>query len=284
MPMKRFGSVAALVAVAIVITARAASAQQWVCYRFAIGETADAAALRITGYTRHASDAHFQILDPAASRFIAKRRYARVRPHWLACSWSTRGGAVQMVNSAAVTAPLARQQSPIERPIAGVRLDPFWCAIVVLLIAPFGIYRAERYWTQRRAAAAAMMQFGRSVIREFERPLTHLRDPARPLDSRLRIKPHRRRVDVLLAPASGRQYPNLSDHRMNVQYDLERIRAVLRHEPFVVESMRQRGKWVVLSFRATGNRNRQVSCERPSPQSRRRWWKYSAVGENHSSA
>ena len=79
--------------------------------------------------------------------------------------------------------------------------------------------------------------------------MTATRDPRPALKSRLRFKPYRSRLEVLLAPAVGRSYPNLSDHRKNVEYDVERVRHALGDTPFFSDSIRQRGEWVVLSFR-----------------------------------
>ena len=38
-------------------------------------------------------------------------------------------------------------------------------------------------------------------------------------------------VRGLVAPADGRTYPNLVDHRRNVEYDVERVLRLLKHEP-----------------------------------------------------
>ena len=66
--------------------------------------------------------------------------------------------------------------------------------------------------------------------------------------SRLRLAPARRRLDVLLAPADGRTYPNLFDHRRNVEYDVERVVWLLRGEPFINGRPYARGPWVVIPF------------------------------------
>jgi hypothetical protein len=40
----------------------------------------------------------------------------------------------------------------------------------------------------------------------------------------------------------------LSDHRSNVEYDVQRVLTVLRDEPFVVGRPFMDGRWVVLPF------------------------------------
>ena len=45
----------------------------------------------------------------------------------------------------------------------------------------------------------------------------------RPVRSALRCNVRRSRFDVLLAPGQGRRYPNLMDHKKNVEYDVARV-------------------------------------------------------------
>lgn len=228
---------ALLVVGAALLVPRMASAQQWVCYPISAGETAAGAALRLAGDANARHDERFQILDPSASRFVSKSRYARIRPGWLAC---TLGHSAPV--HLAVSATAVADRWP----------DPFWLVPVLLLIMSLTLFEVDRRWRRRREAIIDMTQFGQSVIREFERPLVQSRDPGPALKSQLRFKPSRSRLEVLFAPAAGRSYPNLSDHRKNVEYDVERVRHALGDTPFIGDSVRQRGEWVVLSFRRAG--------------------------------
>jgi hypothetical protein len=79
--------------------------------------------------------------------------------------------------------------------------------------------------------------------------LIEVRHPASPLRTRLRLLPGRRRVEILLAPVDGRHYPNLSDHRKNVEYDVERVVAVLGDKRFVCGELAAYGRWVIIPFR-----------------------------------
>jgi hypothetical protein len=247
--MKQVSAAALLVFTAVALAPGAASAQQWVCYPFLPGETAAAAASRIAGDGAHLHRERFQVLDPSASRFVDRSRYDRLRPGWVACT-KTRGAPVQL-RVAGATAATGVALQPLRIGTASeIRLDPLWFLLLLLLTMPFGLREADRRVKQRRAVIAAMTRFGESVIREFEQPLAQSRDPGPALRARVRVKPRRRRLEVLLAPAPGRSYPNLSDHRKNVEYDVERVRRALGEESFVGDSIRQRGEWVVLRFRA----------------------------------
>ena len=213
------------------LSPQTASAQQWRCYPFLQGETAPGAAARIAG-----DAGAFEILDLSVSRFVPKNRYGRIRSSWVACTWV-----------------MPRLQSAVihtgERSW-DIQPDPLWYVLVLVLVTPWGAYEVNRRLKVRRAVIAVMTQFGNSIVQEFERPLVQSRDPRRALRSRLRFQPLRNRVQVLLAPAPGRSYPNLSDHKKNVEYDIERVRQILGDTPYVNDSVRQRGDWVVLGFRA----------------------------------
>ena len=83
---------------------------------------------------------------------------------------------------------------------------------------------------------------------EFERPLLEADTAARPIRSRLKANPDRRRLEILLAPVPGKRYPNLSDHRDNLAYDVGRVLRALRDRSFVSAPPYAEGAWVVLSF------------------------------------
>lgn len=237
MTTKRLRCAALLVVGAAALAPRVASAQQWVCYSFAAGETAAGAARRIAGDANARHLERFQIFDPSVSKFVAKSRYDRIRQGWVACTLGQ--GAPPQLGAAATS-------TAVRRP------HPFLMVPILLLAMSFGLYEFDRRWRRRRAAIIDMTQFGQLVIREFERPLVQSRDPRPALKSQLRFTPYRSRLEVLLAPAMGRSYPNLSDHRKNVEYDMERVRHALGDTPFVSDSMQQRGEWVVLAFRKAG--------------------------------
>lgn len=227
-----------LAVAAICLAPRMSSAQQWRCYPFLRGETAGAAASRLAG-----DAGAFEILDLSTSRFVAKNQYGRIRPSWVGCTWVTQSIPAKLGR------PMVAAPTHAVKPTEAFP-DPLWSLLVLMLMTPWGAYEANRRWKRRRAVIGVMTQFGNSVIQEFERPLVQPRDARPALRSRLRLQPLRNRFQVLLAPVAGRSYPNLSDHKRNVEYDMERVRQLLGDTPYINDSMRQRGEWVVLGFRA----------------------------------
>jgi hypothetical protein len=96
-----------------------------------------------------------------------------------------------------------------------------------------------------------MQSFAERFISEFERPLTHPGSPERPLKARMRLVPRQRRVDILLAPNGGRSYPNLTDHRRNMTYDVGRVVRLIADARFTTGDAYADGRWVVVPCRLT---------------------------------
>lgn len=91
-----------------------------------------------------------------------------------------------------------------------------------------------------------LQRFGERFVHEFARTLVRV-GPSEPVvDARLRVRPHRAQVEVLLAPRGGRNYPNLVDHKQNVEYDVERVLRVLKDQRFGHGSLYAQGRWVVV--------------------------------------
>ena len=105
-----------------------------------------------------------------------------------------------------------------------------------------------------------MGQFAYLFVREFERPLLrHAAEPA--IKAHLRVSPYRGRLEICLAPGNGRRYPNLSDHRKNVEYDVDRVLSAMADESFVCGRLRMREGWVVVPFRFSARlKQRGVRC------------------------
>ena len=93
-----------------------------------------------------------------------------------------------------------------------------------------------------------MQRFGERFVREFERPLLERRAGAAPIRAQLRAHAGRGRLDVWLAPNAGRRYPNLSDHKDNVVYDVARVSQLLQDPSFVCTAPYAQGGWVVIPF------------------------------------
>ncbi len=97
-----------------------------------------------------------------------------------------------------------------------------------------------------RDRRAPLQRFGERFVYEFARPLVRVRLSEPVVEARLRVRPYRRQVEVLLAPRGGRPYPNLVDHKQNVEYDVERVLRVLEDQRFVAGPLYAQGRWVVV--------------------------------------
>jgi len=216
-----------------------AIAQSLLCTTIRRGEDAAHAAQRITGAASNTREPWFQIVD-ATSRFVPKADYASVRPGWYACVTTGLTDAVANTVSSNTSPWVGRLFQSADPDIA------LW--FVLLALIAIAMHNADQYLQGREQILEAMRQFSRKFVHEFERPLAAGDLSPRPIQSRLRFAPHASRLDILLAPGAGRRYPNLSDHRSNVEYDVQRVLTLLKDEPFVAGRPRMDGRWVVLPF------------------------------------
>jgi hypothetical protein len=260
-----------------------AFAQSPVCHAIRPGESAAQAARRTTGNGRNAYQAWFQIMN-ASSRFIPKSQYDRIHAGWRACvvpairsrssnanhveesepanvSEVSSGSSVPKVPAAptalasADTGDGAGDKSPpaasdVFRRLGGVDFPMLWlCAAVVVLW--LGWLIVDDYLFRRKTASIVVRNFVHRFVDEFERPLVRCAVEERPLRSRLRCGARLRRFDILLAPGEGRCYPNLSDHKKNVEYDVARVMRRLGDDSFVSGALYTQAGWIVVPFQFT---------------------------------
>lgn len=244
----RLAATRCAVASAIVLTAATRAVAEPACYTIQPGDTAALISLRLTGNIRQRHEPWFQIIDASRSRIVTKSEYGRIRPGWLACIPSSRLSLEwrrelpqTIVDGAAATGGRLRTV-PTGHPVV------VWWGVVVLAVMLLA-RAARQYVNRRQVIVSIMQQFGDRFIREFERPLILPGCGERPVESRLRVIPRRRRLEILLAPAGRRRYPNLSDHRRNVTYDVERVLRLLRDERFAGDQLSAHGRWVVVACR-----------------------------------
>ena len=239
-----------LPALIVLVMAPDALAQPFFCTPIRPGETAPQVAERITGEANGAQESWFQIVDPATSRFVAKERYGLVRAGWPACvATAMPAVAASPVGSNASlwTRDLQTAYDDVVRLVQSPDSDlGLW--LVLLALIAIATHSADHYFRDRDQVLKVMRRFSQKFVREFERPLGGADVSVRPIQSKLRFAPHASRVDILIAPGAGRRYPNLTDHRHNVEYDLRRVLNVLRDEPFVNGRPYMDGRWVVLPF------------------------------------
>jgi len=233
----------ALVSAMVATTAGLASAAPSVCYTIQHGDTAALISWRMTGSVDQTYEPWFQIVD-GYSRVVPKSQYLTLRAGWRACVPSSR---------LAVT-----QHRPQDRPgtgsggilqtVAASIAAGAWLGVavlVVMLVAHAGWEHARR----RRAIVSILQRFGERFVEEFERPLRMRGSNEPAVESRLCVIARRQRLEILLAPAGRRRYPNLTDHRRNVAYDADRIVRLLKDQRVVDGQLTSRGKWVVIACR-----------------------------------
>jgi hypothetical protein len=259
-PFARIG----LVALALAAAPWNVAAQSVLCDTIKVGDTASSVAKRPTGSMDNVQKPWFRIVDPAGSKLIGKASYDRILVGWQVCIPAARLGPqpsrVSPTGTSgggdAVELPFDGSQST-QQLIAGVPNEvPDTLKLALVLIGPvvfgavigFAWQGVERFLMVRRSLKREVQYFGDLFVKNFERPLVIDGVISRPIRARLRWVSFNRRLDILLAPAAGRRYPNLDDHRRNVEYDVERISQRLRHHPFVRRPLRAEGEWVVVPF------------------------------------
>jgi hypothetical protein len=264
-----------------------ASAQPPVCHAIRRGESATQAARRVTGNGQNAYHEWFQIMNPS-SRPVPKSQYNRIRLGWRACVVAPAMAlyarhveepaaatayaapkASRVPDVLAAPAALARTDSSdgpspavadVVRRLRGVDLWMLW--LCVAMVVPWCGWRmVDDYLTRRKTSALIVRHFVRRFVDEFERPLVRRDAGERPVRSDLRFGARRGRFAILLAPGEGRRYPNLSDHKKNVEYDVARVVRVLADDSFVSGAPYTKAGWIVVPFQFTADpKSSGVSC------------------------
>jgi hypothetical protein len=267
----------------LIVMLRASStdafAQSFVCHVMTRGESAAQAARRVTGNAQNAYQQWFQIMDPS-SRFVPKSQYNRIRAGSRACvvtpdirSVSSNANHVEVaadrsegavVSEAAdvsavpvlLTAPVSADGGDRPRPAAPDDIRrrfelTMWWLCVAMVVPWFGWRIVDDYLARRKTASFVMHYFVRRFVDEFERPLVRYGLDERPVRSRVRFGVRRGRFKILLAPGEGRRYPNLFDHKQNVEYDVARVMRVIADDSFVSGAPYTKAGWIVVPFQFT---------------------------------
>ena len=250
-----------LTAVVLAAASVDAIAQSAVCEMVRNGDTVTTVSRRLTGRADSHDQPWFRVFDRSRSRVIPRSGYNSLQPGWQACVPTTR-----VVRRASATVPRTEpppaRSLPHESPgparssVPEVTGDRRTLELALLLLGlgaagaavVCGLQSVEQVAMKRQALKREMLAFGRAFLNDFERPLLVDGVVDRPVYSRMRCVPRKRRLEILLAPGSGRRYPNLTDHRRNVEYDVSRIAHHLRKHPFVPSAPRAEGEWVVIPF------------------------------------
>jgi hypothetical protein len=247
----------------VVLTAASADAvaQSAVCEMVRPGDTAATVSRRLTGRANGHDEPGFRIFDRSRSRVIPRAQYPRLQSGWQACVPALRAvrhpaESIPLRASTATRSVPRRSMSAARSNLLQAAVNPRTRELALLLLGiaasgaavVCGCRSIEQVAMKRNALKLQMLVFGRAFLNDFERPLRVDGVADRPVHARIRFVPHQRRLDILLAPGSGRRYPNLADHKRNVEYDVRRIAHHLRNHPFVPSAPRAEGKWVVIPF------------------------------------
>ena len=215
----------------------------------ALGETG-AKVISIGSFAHPKWTPQMACIDELASRFVPKPRYGYVRAGWQACVAAGLPAPVAPPadsNASRWARHLRTAYDDVARLIQSPDSDlGLW--LVLLALIAIATHSADHYFRDREQVLKTMQRFSQKFVREFEGPLAAGDLSVRPIQSKLRFAPHASRLDILIAPGAGRRYPNLADHRNNVDYDLRRVLDLLRDEPFVNGRPYMDGRWVVLPF------------------------------------
>ena len=219
-----------------------AAAQEFVCWPIARGDTAPRLAHRLTGNPSAAYTDAFQIRDPARRLFVPKSQYRNLKAGWQACVASTplkSPPAAFAPEVAPVAAAIVPKEPAITLWIVASFLLVMICTAVAALLAPHPI-------------PPPLQRAGDAFVNAFARPLVDPGSNGPPIQTRLRFVRRKQQLEIAIAPGPGRRYPNLVDHKRNVEYDVTRVMGLLGHRLVVSDRLRAAGKWVVVPIRLAG--------------------------------
>ena len=242
-------------------------AQQFVCWPIARGDTAFELSRRLIGDAAAVHSDTFQIRDPARKMFVPKSRYQRLSTDWQACVATGTVKAVPRAYAPEVTlaaAPAVPEEpaitsaalAPMPPPLRAVRAgypvpDLVFAttagasALLVLFISA----AAASSWRRPRPIPTLLQRAGEEFVTAFAAPLHDSFSTLPPIQTRLRYVRRKQQLEISIAPGPGRRYPNLVDHKRNVEYDVRRVMRLLG-APFVVGGrLRSSGRWVVVPIR-----------------------------------
>lgn len=243
-------------------------AQHFVCWPIAAGDTASSLARRLTGSAGAAYGFAFQIRDPARRMFVPKSHYQRLQSDWQACV--ARGPVPDHLIAYAPVVELAESAmladelmvAPTPQALASAPLAPALRADRTLpdvpLAATIGAAVLLIMWLSAVAGFVAprpippsVRRAGKNFVTVFARPLADPASGVPAIQARLRFVRRKQRLEISIAPGPGRRYPNLADHRKNVEYDVDRVIRVLGNY-VLCNPPRAAGKWVVVTIRPAG--------------------------------
>lgn len=231
-----------------------ATTERFHCYRIRAGDSAADIAKHLTGHRGDLSGSLFQIFD-SQRQPVPLAQYDKISAGWTVCLAEGRAPAAIRTSVPANPATSVQHMPAVAELLPTFyNPDDVWWLASIVAAAATSLF-ALNSWRKQLALAHVMRRFGDDFVREFGRPWTRYRGAGPLPRARIRVNPRQSRIEILVAPSPGRTYPNLSDHRSNVEYDVLRIAAALKHAAFVSNEPYAEGEWVVLPFQFTGRVN-----------------------------
>jgi hypothetical protein len=197
--------------------------------------------------------------------FVPKSHYLRLSADWQACVATGPVTTTPLAYAPVVTlvaSPIAPEAPAIASPswaLAPGRLAPAhagWTQPDVLSSATIGgavlfvlLLGAAATSFAPRPIPPHIRRAGECFATAFARPLVDPSSNAPPIQTRLRFVRRTQQLEISIAPGPGRRYPNLADHKRNVEYDVSRILRVLGNHYVLTNRPRAAGKWVVVTIR-----------------------------------
>ena len=281
--MRRSLRLPALVLLLLCALTPSVAAQQFVCRPIPAGDTASSLARRLTGEAEAAYGHGFQVRDPGRQMFVPKSQYQRLQSDWQVCvarepvantpaayAPVVEVAAWAMVRDEPMTAPAPRAIDSTPLMLSGAeRTQPggpdavtIGAAIlsIMLLLAVAGPLAP-------RPMPPAARRAGENFVAVFARPLVDASSGVPPVQTRLRFLRRKRQLEISIAPGPGRRYPNLSDHKKNVEYDVDRVIRILGNCA-LSGPPRAAGKWVVVTIEPNqdSSRDMRARAKRSAPR------------------
>jgi hypothetical protein len=99
-----------------------------------------------------------------------------------------------------------------------------------------------------RPIPPSVRRAGLDFVTVFARPLVDESSGVPPIRMRLKFRRRTQQLEISLAPGPGRRYPNLEDHKKNVEYDVDRVMRALGDQYVLADPLRSAGEWVVVTI------------------------------------
>ena len=227
-----------------------ADAQQFVCWPIVRGDTASGLARQLTGNAAAAYSDAFQIRDPTRQLFVPKSHYRRLSTEWEACVARAPVMSLAVKDEPAPIQSYPLPNTPAVSLAAASQVDVTFAAkIAAALLLMFLMFAAVADQMAARRIPPVMQRAGEEFISAFARPLIDPSSSVPPIAVRMRFVSRAQQLEISIAPGEGRRYPNLVDHKRNVEYDVHRVIGLLGTRVVVSDRLRATGKWVVVPIR-----------------------------------